>query len=324
MADKSYIFAVARAKALEATLFSNTDIEQLMALPDATSAIAFLSDHGWGDDGESPDLDRILAVETNKIWEAVHSFGIDMAEFDVLSYQHLYHNLKAAIKEVCVQKEVEANIFYDDCAITKEEMLRIVQEKDFQALPVHMRAVAQDALETMLMTKDGQLCDVIIDKAALESISEAGRRTDSEMLREYAKLFVALANIKIALRAAKTGKNREFIDRAMSSCDALSVERLKSAAAGGYDAVVEFLASEGYEGAADAIRESNSAFECWCDNEVIRSIRPQKYISSTVGPLIAYVLARENEIKTVRIIITGKMNDLPDEAIRERIREMYV
>ena len=40
--------------------------------------------------------------------------------------------------------------------------------------------------------------------------------------------------------------------------------------------------------------------------------------------MVAYQLARENEIKTVRIILTGKQNEFPDEAIRERVREMYV
>ena len=33
---------------------------------------------------------------------------------------------------------------------------------------------------------------------------------------------------------------------------------------------------------------------------------------------------REMEIKTVRIILTGKANGLTDEAIRERMRETYV
>ncbi|MCI8744511.1 MAG: V-type ATP synthase subunit C, partial [Lachnospiraceae bacterium] len=35
-------------------------------------------------------------------------------------------------------------------------------------------------------------------------------------------------------------------------------------------------------------------------------------------------LARENEIKTVRIILSGKLNGLSDDSIRERVREMYV
>ena len=72
------------------------------------------------------------------------------------------------------------------------------------------------------------------------------------------------------------------------------------------------------------MRESPSAFERWCDNRIIETMQPQKYNAFSVGPLIAYVIARENEIKTVRIILTGKQNDLPEESIRERVREMYV
>jgi V/A-type H+-transporting ATPase subunit C len=36
------------------------------------------------------------------------------------------------------------------------------------------------------------------------------------------------------------------------------------------------------------------------------------------------VVARENEIKTARIILTAKQNGFPEDSIRERIREMYV
>ena len=45
-----------------------------------------------------------------------------------------------------------------------------------------------------------------------------------------------------------------------------------------------------------------------------------------IGPfltLAAYVLACESERKSVRIILSGKLNGLPEDAIRERIRETY-
>ena len=57
---------------------------------------------------------------------------------------------------------------------------------------------------------------------------------------------------------------------------------------------------------------------------MIETLKPQKYETFSVGPLLGYLIARENEIKTVRIILTGKQNGFPDDAIRERIREMYV
>ena len=79
-----------------------------------------------------------------------------------------------------------------------------------------------------------------------------------------------------------------------------------------------------YAQAAEALRKSPAAFEKWCDDLIIEEIRPQKYNPFTLGPLAAYILARRNEIKCVRMILTGRQNELPDNVIRERLREMYV
>ena len=49
----------------------------------------------------------------------------------------------------------------------------------------------------------------------------------------------------------------------------------------------------------------------------------QKWNPFGIDPLVAYVLACENERKSVRVILSGKQNGLPEEAIRERIRETY-
>ena len=53
----------------------------------------------------------------------------------------------------------------------------------------------------------------------------------------------------------------------------------------------------GYAEAAEALKESPSAFERWCDNRIIETIQPQKTNPFSVGPLVAYVIARQNEIK---------------------------
>jgi V/A-type H+-transporting ATPase subunit C len=53
-------------------------------------------------------------------------------------------------------------------------------------------------------------------------------------------------------------------------------------------------------------------------------MKPQKTNPFTIGPLAAYILARQNEIKCVRMVLSAKLNGLPDDMIRERLREMYV
>lgn len=323
MNDLEYTYAVARIRALEASLLTDAFIDQLVNCQSAQQCLELLGERGWGDAETGTDATAMLKREEEKTWEVIRETAPDLSVFEVLSFTKVYHNLKAAIKEVCTEVRNE-NIFYDDCSIPGAEMLHIVENKEFSRLPGKMAEAAQDAYDTLLHTRDGQLCDVIVDKAALEAIYEAGQSAEDEIIRNYAESTVAIADIKIAVRAQKTGKSLEFMKRAMAECADISVEQLSKAALSGTDAICEYLAGTSYAGGAQALEESASAFERWCDNRMIETIKPQKYNTFSVGPLVAYQIARENEIKTVRIILTGKQNDFPEEAIRERVREMYV
>lgn len=203
-------------------------------------------------------------------------------------------------------------------------MLEIIREKDFGRLPANMSQAAAQAYDTLLHTGDGQLCDILIDRAALDAIYRAGLEAEDEIIRDYAGSVVAVADIKIAVRAQKTAKTMEFMKQAMAECGSISVEQLAKAALAGPEAIRDYLLGTEYAGGAEALAQSMSAFERWCDNRIIQTISPQKYKAFTIGPVVAYVLARQNEIKTVRIILSGKRSGLGDDAIRERVREMYV
>ena len=187
-----------------------------------------------------------------------------------------------------------------------------------------MAEAAREAYEALPHTRDGQLCDVIIDRAALDAIYQAGLKAKDKIIKDYAESVVAVADIRIAVRSQKTGKTVEFMKRAMAECESLNVDQLARAAAGGMEAVTEYLSGTAYAQGGQAIAESPSAFERWCDNRLMQDMQPQKYEVFSVGPLVAYVLARLNEIKTVRIILSGKQNGFSDDSIRERVRDMYV
>lgn len=320
MSELDYTYAVARIRAMENALLTSGDIDRLIACQNERQCLQYLAEKGWAD---GTGADEILALERARIWSTMQELSVDMGLFGVLFYPNRFHNLKAAIKEVCTQ-ETNANIFYEDAGLSKEDLVKLVQERDFQRLPKPMADAAAEAYEVMLHTRDGQLCDLILDRACLEAIYEAGRAADDAIIREYAETAVAAADIKIAVRANRTGKPLDFMKRAMAPCESLNVDLLARAAVTGLDAVREYLSGTGYADGAEALAESASTFERWCDNRVMRLIGSQKYNAFSAGPLFAYALARENEIKTVRIILTCKQNGLPDGFIRERAREMYV
>ena len=321
--SEKYTYAVARIRALEVSLFSNAVIDQLIACQSYEQCLQFLAERGWGDTDTSADGEKMLKREEEKIWQTVRELSIDKKKFEVLSYQKLFHNLKAAVKAACV-KEVPRDIFYEDTEVSGQEMLDIIREKDFGRLPAGMSQAAQQACDALLHAGDGQLCDIIIDRAALDAIYKAGMESEDEIIRDYARSVVAVADIKIAVRAQKTAKSIEFMKQAMAECGSISVDQLAKAALSGPEAIRDYLLGTEYAGGAEALSESMSAFERWCDNRIIQTISPQKYKAFTIGPVVAYVLARQNEIKTVRFILSGKRSQLPDQAIRERVREMYV
>lgn len=323
MSGNNYTYAVARIRAKEVSLFSDSVIEQLMACKDYKSCMSFLREHGWGNGNPEETDDEMLKYEREKTWEEVKELAQDEDIFSVLTIQNEYHNLKAAIKQVCSGDKAQ-HAYFENCRWSANELKSMVERKDFSRLTEKMAKVAVEATETLLQTDDGQLCDIIIDRAALEAVKEEGEKSDSELIRQYAEEIVTVSDIRIAVRCAKTKKSKEFISRAIVPCDFINVSALIKSAEAGVDEVCSYLESTGYSEAAEHIKESSSAFERWCDNRIIEKIKSQKYNSFSVGPILAYIIARENEIKTVRIILTGKINNLSDDFIRERLRRMYV
>ena len=76
--SEQYTYAVARIRALEVGLFSNSTIDQLIACQDYGQCLQFLEEKGWGDSESSGDAEAILTREEEKIWEVVKDLHIDM------------------------------------------------------------------------------------------------------------------------------------------------------------------------------------------------------------------------------------------------------
>jgi len=322
--DNLMTSAVARIRAKENTLLSEQDYASLMACQYYSECVQFLLDKGWGPT-ENNTPEELLSLERKRMWELLESLcsGKDSHVFDIFRISTDFHNLKAAIKESYIQKQVP-NVYMEGGTIEVSLLRKCAQDADFGSLPLVMMRAADEARDILFRTGDSQLCDVIIDRACLESIQNTAKASGNSLLKDYAELKCAAANINIAIRACRAGKDTDFLTKAFASCGSISTQQLTSAARNGADSIYEYLDQTVYADAADAIRQSPAAFDRWCDNRMIKLIRPQKYNAFTISPLAAYVLAKDCEIKSVRLILSGKLNHLPDEKIKERLRDSYV
>ena len=125
MFGEDYAYAVARIRVLETELLNQAAIEQLLACQDEYQCLQLLTERGWGNGDPAAGADAILSREREKIWEIMDSLVADRSVFSVLSYQDLFHNLKAAVK-ASILDGAAPKIFFSDCAIDGEDMVRSI------------------------------------------------------------------------------------------------------------------------------------------------------------------------------------------------------
>lgn len=321
--QQDFTYAVARIRYRENKLLTDADLNTLLSAKDADAIIRQLRDKGWGETSDGNDPDALLRRESEKVWEFIDEIVPEREAFDFLLVPNDFHNLKVAVKAITRDMKPD-DMFIRNATVAPEDIYDAVGKREYDQLPEFLRDTAKEAMSALLQTSDGQLCDIIIDKACMEYVAKLGKENSEEIIRLYCELFVASADIKIAIRSAHTKKRLDFIQRSMAACDSLDIDRLATAASLSYEDVLKYLETTRYSAAIPAIRVSMSAFEKWCDDYVTEAMKPQKWEPFTIGPVVAYLIARENEIKAVRMILSAKINGLSDDVIKERLRLMYV
>lgn len=322
MVSQDFTYAVSRIRMKETKLLTRKDIDRLIAQQDYPSVITALAEFGYNCE-KTKDSSDILAEELEKLWSLMAELVEDMSVFDVFRIQNDYHNLKVSVKAVYSDKTV-SSMLISGGTIEGEIIYQCVKNRDYKVLPEILAQTAQKALNIILKTGDGQLCDTVIDKASLDALADIRSNSLYEVLKNYAELYIASANIKIAVRGSKLNKNLEFFRQALAECLTLNKELLAKSAAKGFDEVCAYLSKTKYKDAVDYMKKSMASFEKWCDDLLIKDMKKQKSDPFTIGPLVAYIIAKQNEIKAIRLILIAKLNRLDDSKINERIREMYV
>lgn len=319
---RQYTYAVARIHTKENSMLSIQDMERLLGAADMTEAMAFLGEKGFAIP-ETGLVDEVISRERAKMWKLISELVDDLSVFDIFLYENDFHNLKAAVKST-LNDGVAENVFVENGSVPWKDIYNAVKNREFKDLPEFMRDTAEKAVKVLMETGDGGLCDVIVDKAYLEACLETGRRSDNDFIKNYSELMVAMADIRIAARGSRLGKQVEFFKRSLAECRTINAESLGTAASKGFDDLAEYLRTTDYRDAADVLGESYVAFEKWCDDRIMQEIRKEKHNNFTIAPIAAYILAKESELKAVGLVLTAKQNKLDENIIRERLRELYV
>ncbi len=313
MKDTNYAYAIANVRSAEPQLISKSFMEQLADTSDFEQAKRLMADSGID------SFDDYMV----KSWQFLENIAPDIKELEFLIVKIDFHNLNAIIKGIISGTEgIEFCI--RPCILEVEELQQKIKNGNFEELPHWISKTAEEAYSLLTSTMDGQLFDMFIDIAGLKAIKDFALLANCSFAEEFTELFVAIADIKIAVRIAGTQRGEAFLNNAFCVCDTLDTDELKKAVLKGKEELVEYIGKTKYSDLCGSILKSTADLERVCDNMIMAFLDDARYVSFGPQPLICYYLARETELKMLRIIASCKNAELGSEVIRERMRELYV
>jgi V/A-type H+-transporting ATPase subunit C len=319
----SYEYSIGSVRAKENSLFTNSDIEHMLGCENENQLVRYLNDKGYGD-GDT--IDEVINSNTAKMWDYIKSVAPDFEIFNPFFYLNDIHNLKTVLKGTMAGRDYE-DLLLKPCTIDTDTLKSAVENRKFSVLPQWLIEPADSAYEVLAYTKDARLSDAVIDKAVMKELLEAGKSSGSEFLNSYFKTTVFYNNIKIAIRASRTGTNEEYLTRALCEVDEFRMTTIIKSALKGIDNLVDTLAKfSEYDlnKAIEAYKISPSEFEKFVDNKLMKMVKENcKRASSGAEPLMGYYLGCEGEKKVIHIIASGLRTKTPSDKIRERLREIY-
>ena len=336
--NTKYAYAVGRLRALEVKLLDSTAIARLLEAESASELLKTLSEGEYegslSNIKEPADFETALNVEMERIYNLIDELSLDPQLTEIFRAKWDFHNLKVLLKSSFLE---ESDSNRDDILITSglipiESLKSAVEPEDewvSDRLPEYIVNTLEDARAEYEESQSPRMIDVVIDNHLQSFLYQRAADYPNAFLCGYFEAVADLANIKSFIRIKMLEESMRLLEAVLLPYGSLGEERFLRQ----FDETVEnfaaMLSNTPYaEVMAEGIRgwseeHSLAAYERLSDNYLINYIKPAKYIVFGVEPLIGYLLAKEHEMKLIRIIMIGKLNDLPAEAIRERLRDTY-
>ena len=319
----SYEYSIGSVRAREKHLLTRTDIEQLLACKSERELCDMLNDKGYGEGGT---VEAQLASHFETLWKYLRGTAPDFEIFAPFLIQNDAHNYKVILKGTLADRDYDA-MLVQPSTVEVAVMRTAVEKRLPHLLPEWLSKFSDRAYEALAHTGDARLADAYIDRAVMLEMLRLGESSGSAFLSEYCRNVVFYADIKTALRSARTGANREYLKRALIRVEGFRKEEVIAAAMKGFDALLDTLSKYSeYDcrRAIEAFRESPSAFERWVDDRLTALCRERcKRVSEGAEPLLGYYLGNEIEKKVIHIITSGVRTKSDADTVRERLREIY-
>lgn len=322
--ETKYAYSVARIRVAENYLLNKAKYETMLEASSISDALRVLYEANYLEDS---DYEIVLKTESQKLFNYLKEISPDIDVFKMFLFKSDCHNMKVLLKDEFSGKD-SYNILLDNGVFSIAKLKVMIQERDFRLLPIEIKEGIDEVYDVFGRTKNPQVIDLIIDKAYYMLYQRLSQDTKSKYLIDVSKIMIDFANLNTYIRIKNKMDELDLLINILLDGGSIKKDFYTTAFGDDINSFLEKIKQSKYSEVFEAAIENNNVvitkFEKACDDYLMGYIKKSKYKAFGIEPLIGYMYAKETEMKNVRIILVGKINNIDSDVIRERLRASYV
>lgn len=207
----------------------------------------------------------------------------------------------------------------------------LVQVKDSRDLDKTIEKEEKNVYRMLaeILLEEDILKIFVQDDNPAEAVS-AAEKSGYTFIQDYIRHKIDLSNLKILMRAKYLGLSRDQYENLVLQSGFLDHKLILESHDLSFSEIGERLRATPYQelwsSAVDSLqnKETFLGLERGMEDFLMAFLKKAKIIVFGPEPILAYGLAKKRELKLVRLLGIGKINQIPESILKERISETYV
>lgn len=352
-----YAYVSGRIRALEMSLLDSGSLNRLYDARNMDDFGRVLTDCGYP---AANDPETSLKMELESVFNLLQAIMPEPGFIETLLLFRDIHNLKVILKHLIpiwpasINKNADdrdpgiadlpvfddpavvlagvqalAPYFQQPALVDPAILVRAICDRETGLLPAWLYQAAAGAVRQYHATYDIGAMAAYLDQTAWRQAHRQALDLGNPFFIRYLVLRIDLINLDILLRSRFQHSGESFLEQTLLPDGTIDRAELVHLYRDSHESVRAFYARTPYAalaGQSDTYGQKGSAarFSLLADNQIMALIRQVRYTLSGPEVPLAYLFAREMEIKNIRIILTGLRNGRPSNQTRELTRDSYL
>jgi V/A-type H+-transporting ATPase subunit C len=296
---------------------------------DADEVLRILSDSDYGtllSELENPlQFESLLAAEEDRLWRIFDELCLEDWLKTVMLARIDYANLKV-LARLRLLLASEQPWPAREGTVPIGELDDALAARATTSLPSHLTAPAGVLFE---LEREDKLAprqiDFALDREFFSLLRDQADRHGTSFFIEFVRVWIDLTNIGTFFRIRLYRPDADLLRMAFHDGGAVSIDRFTGALNEPWEVIPHRFFATPYdalmEHGAASLQASGSfsRLEKLLDDYLMAFVRRTRVYPFGFEPLVAYLLAKENELKMLRMILTAKTQDIPTAALKERM-----